>query len=200
MGALRSLASEIWSSAATPIQEAAIVAYSLDETIEQYVHQSALVHGYLADRLYESLVDLDVPCPRPAGGFYLYPDFSPWHATLATMGIKTGSELVHYLLEEWDIATLPGSAFGEPSESLCLRLSTSLLCLPVRASSTSERESTLWEMLSKAEAFHHESNASLSMPALERAQARLTEVIQHLNRENNPLSSFASLRMTRGSP
>ncbi|HEY6284668.1 MAG TPA: aminotransferase class I/II-fold pyridoxal phosphate-dependent enzyme, partial [Ktedonobacteraceae bacterium] len=76
MGALRSLASEIWSSTATPVQEAAIVAYSADESIEQYVNQSALVHGYLADRFYKSLADLGVPCPRPAGGFYLYPDFS----------------------------------------------------------------------------------------------------------------------------
>ena len=189
MVALRSLASEIWSSTTTPVQEAAFVAYSPDESIEQYVHQSALVHGYLADRLYTSLADLDVPCPRPAGGFYLYPDFSPWRSTLASMGIKTGSELVHYLLEEWDIATLPGSAFGEPPESLRLRLSTSLLCLPVHVSSPLERETALWEILSKAEALHLESDVTLSMPALERAQARLTEVIQHFNKKNSKVSS-----------
>jgi aspartate aminotransferase len=190
MVALRSLASEIWSSTATPVQEAAIVAYSTDESIEQYVHKSALVHGFLADRLYKTLADLDVPCPRPAGGFYLYPDFSPWRSTLATMGIKTSSELVHYLLEEWDIATLPGSAFGEPPESLRLRLSTSLLCLPTHAKSPSEREAALWEMLSKAESLHFESDAILlSMPALERAQTRLTEVIRHLNKKNTPMSS-----------
>jgi aspartate/methionine/tyrosine aminotransferase len=180
MVALRSLASEIWSSAATPVQEAAIVAYSPNESLEQYVHQSALIHGYLADRLYRSLSDLDVPCPRPAGGFYLYPDFSTWRSTLATMGIKTGSELVHYLLEEWDIATLPGSVFGEPPESLRLRLSTSLLCLPEHAKSPLEREIALWEMLSKAEELHLKSDVTLAMPALERAQARLSEVIQHL--------------------
>ena len=183
MVALRSLASEIWSSTTTPVQEAAFVAYSPDKSIEQYVHQSALVHGYLADRLYTSLADLDVPCPLPAGGFYLYPDFSPWRSTLASMGIKTGSELMHYLLEEWDIATLPGSAFGEPPESLRLRLSTSLLCLPVHMSSPSERETALWEMLLKAEALHLKNDATQSMPALERAQARLTDVIQHLNRK-----------------
>src|SRR5436309_1668861 len=187
MVALRSLASEIWSSTATPVQEAALVAYSLDESIEQYVHQSALIHGYLADRLYKSLADLDVPCPRPAGGFYLYPDFSPWRSLLAKMGIKTGSELVHYLLEEWDIATLPGSAFGEPPESLRLRLSTSLHRLPEHATSPFERETALWEMLSKAEELGLGSNI-LSMPTLEHAQARLTEVIQHLDQKNSPAS------------
>src|SRR5207248_6312775 len=169
MIALRGLASEIWSSSATPVQQAAIVAYSQDESIEQYVHQSALVHGYLADHLYKSLNDLDVPCPRPAGGFYLYPDFSPWRSLLAKMGIKTGSELVHYLLEEWDIATLPGSAFGEPPESLRLRLSTSLLCLLEHASSPFERETALSEMLSKAEELGLGNNI-LSMPTLEHAQ------------------------------
>jgi aspartate/methionine/tyrosine aminotransferase len=189
MAALRGLASEIWSSTATPVQEAAIVAYSSDESIEQYVHQSALVHGYLAGRLYKSLADLDVPCPRPAGGFYLYPDFSPWRSTLATMGIKTGSELVNYLLEEWDIATLPGFAFGEPPDSLRLRLATSLLCLPVHTNSPLERETALWEMLSKAEELYLESDVTLSIPALERAEARLTELIQHLNKKNTNLSS-----------
>ena len=189
MAALRSLASEIWSSTATPVQEAALVAYSSNELLEQYVHQSAFVHGYLADQLYTSLADLDVPCPRPAGGFYLYPDFSSWRSTLATMGIKTGSELVHYLLEEWDIATLPGSAFGESPESLRLRLSTSLLCLPAHTSSPLERETVLWEMLSKAEALQAGSNLTLPMPALERAQARLTEVIQHLNKKTTLVSS-----------
>ena len=184
MVALRSLASEIWSSTTTPVQEAAVVAYSPNESIEQYVHQSALIHGYLTDHLYKSLADLNVPCPRPAGGFYIYPDFSPWRSALATKGITTGTELVQYLLDEWDIATLPGSAFGEPSESLRLRLSTSLLCLPLQASSPLERESALWEMLSKAEALHFESDVTLSIPALERAQSRLTEVIRHLNRGN----------------
>jgi aspartate/methionine/tyrosine aminotransferase len=184
MVALRSLASEIWSSTATPVQEAALVAFSTNESIEQYVQHSALIHGYVTGCLYDTLAGLGVPCPRPAGGFYLYPDFSPWRSSLATMGIKTGSELVHYLLEEWDIATLPGSAFGEPPESLHLRLSTSLLCLPEHAASQFERETALWEMLSKAKELRLGSNVTLSMPALERAQSRLSEVIHSLNSRN----------------
>src|SRR6266849_4483422 len=151
MVALRSLASEIWSSTATPVQEAALVAFSSNESIEQYVQHSALIHGYVTGRLYDTLVNLGLPCPRPAGWFYVYPDFSPWRSPLAIMGIKTGTELAHYLLEEWDIATLPGSAFGEPPESLRLRLSTSLLCLPGYAASPFEREAALWRLLAQAE-------------------------------------------------
>ncbi len=181
MSALRSLASEIWSSAATPVQEAALVAFSPVESIEQYVQHSARVHGYVAGRLYDTLVSLGVPCPRPAGGFYLYPDFAPWRSILVKQGITTGAELARYLLEEWDIATLPGSAFGEVAESLRLRLSTSLLCQPGNATSLNEREAALWKLLDQAEELPLPGEAALPMPALERAQARLTEVILFLS-------------------
>jgi aspartate aminotransferase len=180
MVALRGLASEIWSSAATPVQEAALVAFAPNESIEQYVRHSASVHGYVAGRLYDTLVSLGVPCPRPAGGFYLYPDFAPWRSTLVEQGIRTGAELVRYLLEEWDIATLPGSAFGEAAESLRLRLSTSLLCQPGDAASLDGREAALWRLLDQAEELPLAGQAALPLPALERAQARLTEVIHCL--------------------
>ena len=37
-------------------------------------------------------------------------------------GISTSQELARYLLDEWDIATLPGTVFGEQPEVLLLRL------------------------------------------------------------------------------
>ncbi len=188
MVALRSLASEIWSSTTTPVQEAALVAFAPNESIEQYVQHSARVHGHVAGRLYDTLASLGVPCPRPAGAFYLYPDFSPWRSALMEQGIKTGTELAHYLLEEWDIATLPGSAFGEPPESLHLRLSTSLLCQPEDAASPDEREAALWMLLDRANALPpggEVGEPSLLLPALERAQTRLTEVIHFLSLRNS---------------
>ena len=185
IGAIRSLASEIWSSTATLVQEAALVAFAPNESIEQYVLRSARVHGYVAGRLYDTLASLGVPCPRPAGGFYLYPDFSPWRPTLMEQGITTGTEFARYLLEEWDIATLPGSAFGETPESLRLRLSTSLLCQPGDATSPGEREAALWRLLDQADSLPlsgEAGEATLPLPALERAQTRLTEVIHYLCR------------------
>jgi aspartate aminotransferase len=184
MTALRALASEIWSSAATPVQQAALVAYSPDADIERYVQRSARIHGHVAARLYETLTDLGVPCPRPAGAFYLYPDFSPWCPTLMKRGIKTNQDLAHYLLEEWDIATLPGSVFGEPPDALRLRLSTSLLCHEETAS-PDERAAVLWELLDQADTLPPAGEAEgsvLALPVLERAQARLTEVIHNFSR------------------
>jgi aspartate aminotransferase len=183
MNALRALASEIWSSAATPIQAAAVVAFTPNTSLQAYVRHSALVHGYIAGQLYNTLMQLGVPCPRPAGGFYLYPDFSPWRTQLLERGVRTSQELVHYLLEEWDVATLPGSVFNEEPLALRLRLSTSLLCEPEHGPSLEEREAALWNMLDKAESLQstgEKSGAALSLPALARTEERLTEVIHAL--------------------
>ncbi len=182
INALRSLASEIWSSASTPVQEAAVVALSPNTEIEEYVRRSACVHGYIASWLYEVLVGLGIPCPRPAGAFYLYPDFSPWRQALLKHGVSTSEELAHYLLNEWNIATLPGSAFGEKPEALRLRLSTSMLFTPGSAT-YEEREQVLWNLLAQADQLpvqYQADKPQLSLPALDRVQTRLTEVITSL--------------------
>lgn len=186
VNALRGLASEIWSSAATPIQEAALVAFNPNAEIDLYVQRSARVHGYAAAQLYQTFVNLGVPCPRPAGAFYLYPDFAPWRSTLMERGISTSQQLAHYLLDEWDIATLPGVAFGEQPEALRLRLATSMLYSPdnLQAStSPTERETQLWTLLEQADKLSPEvpTNPELALPQLERAQTRLTEFVQFLN-------------------
>jgi hypothetical protein len=155
--------------------------------MELYVRRSARVHGQAAARLYETLVRLGVPCPRPAGGFYLYPDFAPWRAALRRLGVSTSQELAHYVLDEWDVATLPGTAFGEQPEALRLRLATSMLYSPDGAGtsgSVAEREAELWALLEKADKLSGGDALSrhvLPLPELERAQARLTEFVGFLN-------------------
>jgi aspartate aminotransferase len=183
MTALRALASEIWSTVATPMQEAAIGAFTANTSIDQYIRHSALVHGYGASQLYNTLRQLGIPCPRPAGGFYLYPDLSPWRPMLLERGIRTNQELAHYLVEEWGIATLPGSVFNEESLVLRLRLSTSYLFEPEHTASQEEREAALWKLLDQAELLQSTDEKwriTPSLPALERAQVQWTEVIQAL--------------------
>jgi len=183
MKALSSLGSELWSSASTPIQEAAIVAFSPNAEIEDYVCRCARIHGYVTSWLYEILDGLGIPCPRPAGAFYLYPDFSPWRQALLKHGVSTSEELAHFLLNEWNIATLPGSAFGEQPEALHLRLSTSMLILPDKSLAEDKREAVLWDLLAQADQLPEQYQADghqLPLPALDRVQTRLTEVITSL--------------------
>ena len=183
MTSLRAVASEIWSSPATPMQEAAAIAYTFNNELEFYVKASARIHAYATSRLYEILTKAGTLCPRPAGGFYLYPDFAPWRDALAARGVSTSEQLAHYLLDEWDIAALPGTAFGEQPQALRLRLATSMLYSPSEAKTESEREAALWAMLAQAEKWpENETNNEhkLEMPELELAGAKLREFIGSL--------------------
>jgi aspartate aminotransferase len=182
ISALRALASEIWSSASTPIMDAAEVAFSADPELERYVDRSARLQGHVAGRLHAALTRLGVPCPRPAGAFYLYPDFAPWRATLAGRGVHTGTDLARWLLDEWDIATLPGVAFGDVSEALRLRVATSMLVF-TPGTPLAEREAQLWSLLERADTLPTEDPAAgpeLPLPELERAIERLTAVVASL--------------------
>ena len=182
--ALRVLASEIWSAVATPMQEAAIVAFSPNLELETYVQRSARVHAYVTNQLYTTLTNLGIPCPRPAGAFYLYPDLSPWRSALQSKGVSTSAELALYLLNEWDIAALPGVVFGEKPEALHLRLATSMLYTPEGTHSLQERNAALWQLLEQADSLPAEGQSApqnISLPALSHAQTAFTELIAYLS-------------------
>lgn len=175
LAAVRSLASELWSSAATPIQQAAIPAFTFESAMERYVRRSARVHTHAAARLHTALIAAGVECPRPMGAFYLYPDFAPWRGPLAALSVSTSSDLASHLLERWDIATLPASDFGEAPETLRLRLATSLLYAPADATPDA-REAILNDLLEQADALPAGDDAQhLTLPALDEAAARLAE-------------------------
>jgi len=125
--ALQNIAGSIWSSVAAPVQYAAMVAYGKDRDIGAYVAACADMHAIRTRYLYEQVVAAGASCPEPQGAFYLFPNFGRWREPLAARGIHTSDELTLHLLEEYELVTLPGSAFGCPPEDLSLRLSSSYL-------------------------------------------------------------------------
>jgi len=177
--AVRALASEIWSAASTPIEEAAIAAFTPDPEVEIYLRRAASLHGHVTHALYRTLHELAIACPKPAGGFYLYPDFAAWRAPLARLGVTTSPQLAQYLLDKWDLATLPGTAFGEEPETLRLRLATSMLYGPAP-------QSNLWQLLQQTDDLPLPGTSDeplpLSLPALAQAQQRWTEIIADWNK------------------
>ena len=58
----------------------------------------------------------------PAGGFYLFPDFTPLSDRLRARGISTSRALCKKLLEETGVAILPGCEFGRPPGELTARV------------------------------------------------------------------------------
>lgn len=70
------------------------------------------------DFVLKRLRDLDgIRCPTPEGAFYLYPDVSNVFGASAPDGrtIENSSDLCFYLLEDHNVALVPGSAFSGPN-------------------------------------------------------------------------------------
>lgn len=124
---LTGVASEIWSSSAAPMQAVAARALSDPPEVTAHIAAARRLHARIATEVHTLLLAAGAQCRPPRAGFYLYPDFAPAREVLRAQGITTGTDLATALLDRHDIATLPGSAFGEPDTALTLRLATSLL-------------------------------------------------------------------------
>jgi len=110
--ALRSIASETWSCVAAPVQLAAIEAFGGGgggasgagaATVEKHVAHCAAVHSLVTGYLHAQLRAAGVPCPRPSGAFYLYPDFGRDAELRARLerrwGVRSSEELAAALLD-----------------------------------------------------------------------------------------------------
>ncbi len=124
--AISNIASNIWTCVTAPVQHAALVAYSGDPEIEAYIALCARMHACRTRFLYQTMRRLGVRCVEPAGAFYIFPCFEKWREALAARGVRNDEDLALYLLEHYEIATLPGSAFHS-AQDLCLRISSSYI-------------------------------------------------------------------------
>ncbi|HYX05948.1 MAG TPA: aminotransferase class I/II-fold pyridoxal phosphate-dependent enzyme [Bacteroidales bacterium] len=120
--AMAIVASETFTSTSAPIQYAAITAFRGNEEIDHYLYHSRRVLRTLAKTLTNSLKDMHIDIPLPQGAFYLFPDFDYYREKLITKGIYTSVELCNALLDETEVAMLPGSDFGRQPEELTARI------------------------------------------------------------------------------
>ncbi|MEM7240418.1 MAG: aminotransferase class I/II-fold pyridoxal phosphate-dependent enzyme, partial [Pseudomonadota bacterium] len=116
--ALVGIASETWSCVAAPVQIAAVEAYAGHADLEAFIRASTQIHASVTGYIYDRLNAAGIPCVRPQGGFYAYPDLGP-----VAGGIGSSAELCDRLIRQEGIVTLPGDAFGEAPGRLTLRLS-----------------------------------------------------------------------------
>ncbi len=130
-GHLLDIASEVWSSPPHPVQAVAAWAFTEPEVLRDHLDASRRLHGTVARAVAEVFADAGAEVAGPAGGFYLYPDLEAHRDVLAARwGVTDGHGLARVLLEELDVATLPGAAFGDHAGALRLRVATSLLYGP----------------------------------------------------------------------
>jgi aspartate aminotransferase len=127
-GQLVGIGSEIWSSPAAPIQQAAALAFSEPKDLLERVARSRSLHARVSRAVAGTCRAAGLDVPQPQAAFYVYPDFEPWRGHLARRhGVITGAGLAGLLLDRYGAGTLPGSAFGERPDALRLRLATGLL-------------------------------------------------------------------------
>jgi aspartate aminotransferase len=122
--AMSVVASETYTSVSTPIQYAAIAAYTDRPELQDYLKRSRKVLRMVGETAYHKLRAAGLEVPKPDGGFYLFPDASPLKERLAERGIFTSGALCEQLLQDSGVAVLPGTEFGRPSDELTFRMAT----------------------------------------------------------------------------
>ncbi|MER7109832.1 pyridoxal phosphate-dependent aminotransferase [Streptomyces sp. NPDC000229] len=125
--AVVSVASEMWSTLAGPMQQVAEYAFAEPPEITERLRASARLHGAVAREVHRIAVEAGALCRPPAGGFYVYPDFEPLRATLAGRGVTDSTALARRLLDESGIVVLAGHLLGDEPRALRFKAATSLL-------------------------------------------------------------------------
>lgn len=172
MAGLCSVASEIWSSASAPIQFATVAAYSNDPEIEAYIDSCSQLHAVRSQHIWSWLNEMGIQCAQPEGGFYMMPNFDRWRESLAQQGVTTSTQLATFLLEKYQLALLPGAAFGIPEQELSLRLATSFVDME-----TDEKAQQLldaWQVNPSEEIMTN--NHPVTQQAIHQFQKMITEI------------------------
>lgn len=121
---LKALISETFSCVSTPIQYAAVVAYSDNPQINQYTKDCNYIHRLMSSYIRKRLVEHQIICPQGVGGFYLFPDFNSRKEELQLRGINNSLDLCKVILDEAKVALLPAQDFGMAADSYACRLAT----------------------------------------------------------------------------
>ena len=122
LDAMAVVASETYTTTSAPIQHAAIRAYEGGAEIDDYLNQSRRVIKALGTAVTGRLQEAGCSLPKPEGGFYLFPDFTPHREKLNSRGIITSQHLCEHLLNDAGVACLPGTDFGRPATEFTIRL------------------------------------------------------------------------------
>lgn len=117
-----SLFSETFSCVSSPVQFAAIKAYEYSQELQEYVKMSSKILYGVSSFIFQELSKNNIQCTKPQGAFYMMIGFDRFIGAINSLHIKTSNELALYLLENYDVALLPGSDFGFQDSELFFRL------------------------------------------------------------------------------
>lgn len=122
LDAMAAVGTETFTSTSAPIQYAAIRAFQEGPEINDYLIRSRRIVKALGNHISKKLEEAGALIRYPHGGFYIFPDFSPFKEKLRAKKINTSEELCRRLLEDTGVAMLPGSNFGRHPEEMTARI------------------------------------------------------------------------------
>jgi len=111
---MKVVGSETFSSVSSPIQYAAIEAYT--GNYNDYIVKTRNILNSIGRYVYNNLKSNNVLMNPPQGGFYLMPEF-------LNSKFKTSAEMCDDILNNFGVALLPGSDFGFDKDRMFARLS-----------------------------------------------------------------------------
>ena len=114
INALKTLASESYSTVNSPVQFAAVEAYQ--GNYDDYKAKTTNILKSVGNYVYNNLKSNKVLINPPQGGFYLMPEF-------LNSKFKTSGEMCDDILSKSGVALLPGSDFGFKNDKMITRLS-----------------------------------------------------------------------------
>ncbi len=118
----RSLFSETFSCVSSPIQYAGIKAFHYSQELQEYVYKSSKILQGISKYIFNTLTTSKIQCTIPQGAFYMMIGFDMFKKELNSLKINTSTELAHHLLENYNVALLPGSDFGFEDHEFFFRL------------------------------------------------------------------------------
>ncbi|WP_233580634.1 pyridoxal phosphate-dependent aminotransferase [Streptomyces triticirhizae] len=159
-----SVASEVWSTLAGPMQQVAAYAFAEPPELRAHLAASARLHGAVARAVHEIFVAAGATCRPPTGAFYVYPDFEPLRPVLAAKGVTDSPSLARHLLDECDLVVLAGHLLGDDVHALRFKAATSMLY--------GDTPALQWQSLRAAD--------PLALPHVARALARIGRGVERL--------------------
>jgi len=123
-GRVLAIASDLWSTMAAPMQEAAAYAFAEPPAIAERLWQSRRLHAGLADACYQVCRAHGAAIRRPSGAFYVYADFSERRSAFARHGALDSASLAQRLLDDYGVAVLAGHHLGDDPGRLAFKIAT----------------------------------------------------------------------------
>ena len=107
-----SVASEVWSTLAGPMQQVAAYAFAEPPEIRERLASSARLHGAVARAVTASWWP-SAPLPAADRRFYIYPDFEPLRRAAGRARRHRSDGLQRHLLEAYGVLVLAGHHLGD---------------------------------------------------------------------------------------